>query len=685
MNRHLYPGVLEELERAHREKLEMDALVAQHGGMSAVEPSWRDTAQGVLADGLQAAGFYEGNDYAARRTADGLLFVNDFTPAGMAAAAADSQEEFSAGNPGMGALYAVGAIPGLGKGASLAADGIKYARAAKIAEEQKAKATEAWDALSASTERVGKRNKDGSYVGGPKGVKSPQKRASVVNNYVERVDNSLNAGIEPGYFYGAGARALADVTDNAADHRMVAEMYGPTSTQVGPYQNTLFTLKALDQNAVGAEINTGMYPNSMRENLELNLNGVHPHQGYKVSRYSYNLGPQRLDVNDLETMPPNDQWEGLGVGWDSQHVPSGPAQVAYADDIRARAAEKINTRRAANGEAPLTLPEVQELHWAAIRAEMEGRPLVLNKKDTVQGSLGDFRIQHAWEAEPGAKAGMYRTGIGADEYNDQVLGVLKDDQGKDNLNRAFGARMQAPIVQGSGVWEGSLNPSNQSISYGAATKSKGIDPATAARVDGTEATRQFMLGQEGRAYSMMGDSSSIKGRNMADFKTGAPPTPDEHIELQSMVGDAGTVTPTEDGYRVIWFNDNDGKAFTEAMAGMPGEARFGKNFGEYNELDWEGGNATKQLLSVYDDLPPGVLASADSGPTREIAGKIAKVYEELSEAGQLKANQKLTEALKVWEREGIAGLRKMVAQGTAPVALLAILASQDEGQGALSA
>lgn len=684
MNRYLYPGVLEELERAQREKYEMDQLVAQYGGISAVEPSWRDTAQGFLADGIQAAGFLENNDYAARQVADGLLFINDFTPAGMAAAAADSKEEFEAGNPGMGVLYAAGAIPGVGKGFGLAADGIKYARAAKLAEEQREAATKAWDKLAASTERVGKRNKDGSYVGGPKGVKSPQKRAAVVNNYVERVDNSLNAGIEPGYFYGAGSRALADVTDNAADHRMVAEMYGPTSTMVGPYQNTQFVLQALDQNAVGAEINTGMFPNRMHENLELNLNGIFPHQGYKVSRYSYNLGPQRLDVHDLETMPPNDQWEGLGVGWDDQYVPSGPAQVAYADDIRARAAEKINARRVANGEEPLTLSEVQELHWAAIRAEMEGRPLVLTKKDTIQGSLEDFHIQHAWEAEPGAKAGMYRTGIGADEYNDRVLGVLKDDQGKDNLNRAFGARMQSPIVHGSGVWGGSLNPSNQSISYGAATKSRGIDPATAARVDGTEIARQYMLGQEGRAYSMMGESSSIKGRNMADFKTGAPPTPEEHLALQNMVGDGGTVMPTADGYRVLWFGENDGKAFTAAMEGMPGEARFGKNFGDYNELDWEGGNATKQLISAYDDLPPGVLASADSEPTRAIAGKIAKLYDELSEAGQLKANQKLTEALKVWEKEGITGLRRMVAQGTAPVALLTILASRDESQGALS-
>ena len=74
------------------------------------------------------------------------------------------------------------------------------------------------------------------------------------------------------------------------------------------------------------------------------------------------------------------------------------------------------------------------------------------------------------------------------------------------------------------------------------------------------------------------------------------------------------------------------------------------------------------------------------GVIRAIAGKIAKVYEELSKAGQLKANQKLTEALKVWESEGIAGLRKMVARGAAPVALLAILANEapDREQGALS-
>lgn len=122
MNRYLYPGVLEELERAHREKLEMDALVAQYGGMSAVEPSWRDTAQGVLADGLQAAGFYDDNPRAAARTAGALTGVMDWLPGtGEALAAADAQNEFAQGNVGMGVLYAAGALPFVPAGATKAA------------------------------------------------------------------------------------------------------------------------------------------------------------------------------------------------------------------------------------------------------------------------------------------------------------------------------------------------------------------------------------------------------------------------------------------------------------------------------------------------------------------------------------------------------------------------------------
>jgi len=112
MNRYLYPGVLEEIEEAAREQREIEALIAEYGGMSAVEPSLRDRATGYLADGLQAAGLYDNNPRAAARTAGALTSVMDWLPGtGEALALADAENEFAQGNLGMGALYAAGAIP----------------------------------------------------------------------------------------------------------------------------------------------------------------------------------------------------------------------------------------------------------------------------------------------------------------------------------------------------------------------------------------------------------------------------------------------------------------------------------------------------------------------------------------------------------------------------------------------
>jgi len=146
MNRYLYEGVLEELEEAQREKAEMDALVAQYGGVSAVEPSLRDKATGYLADGLQAAGLYDNNPRAAARTAGALTGVMDWLPGtGEALAAADAQNEFAQGNTGMGLLYAAGALPFVPAGATKAAG--KAVKAVKGALEEGDEAADIGDRL----------------------------------------------------------------------------------------------------------------------------------------------------------------------------------------------------------------------------------------------------------------------------------------------------------------------------------------------------------------------------------------------------------------------------------------------------------------------------------------------------------------------------------------------------------
>ena len=146
MNRYLYPGVLEELEEAQREKAEMDALVAQYGGISAVDPSLRDQATGYLADGLQAVGLYDNNPRAAARTAGALTGVMDWLPGtGEALAAADAQNEFEQGNVGMGVLYAAGALPFVPAAATKAAG--KAVKAVKGALEEGDEAADIGDRL----------------------------------------------------------------------------------------------------------------------------------------------------------------------------------------------------------------------------------------------------------------------------------------------------------------------------------------------------------------------------------------------------------------------------------------------------------------------------------------------------------------------------------------------------------
>ena len=559
---------------------------------------------------------------------------------------------------------------------------------------------EKWQALAEKVPAAGiKRNKQGRYIGGPPTVLSPQKRAAVVNKYADRVKASTDAGIPPGYFYEEGSNRLAQITDNPAEHELVSQLYGPTSTQVGPFENSNYAIRALDQKAMGVPTSVGIYPNAMRRQVDSVLAGEDPATGYKTDRYSDLLGPRTRDVNPLQRMPPNDMHEGHGTGWPSTKVPSGPTQVAWSDDVRARAGDKVNLERATEGERPLELEELQELHWAAIRAETDGRPLQINPKDTIQGSLDLHRAQGAWEAEPGASAGIERL-TSKEDYADEVYGVLADDQGKDKIVRAMGGRLQDPIVRGTGVWEGELSPGFQSPSYVSHTKTRGMHPASEARMDSTEAVRQYMLGQEGRAFSMNQPNKARVNQDIADVVTGGPPSPEETARLQGVLGEYGIISPTAKGYRAVstgYTPENKyhpipvnakGRAgrpkrttvFADKALELSEDAVLGKNLGGYRDMDWAGGNATRDLFTALDSSGmPGPGRLADSPETRQIAGEMAQLYKSLEAQGKLKPNQKLTYALELLQTQGLDALRKAVGTGRVPYVVLPLLyASQGQ-------
>jgi hypothetical protein len=115
--------------------------------------------------------------------------------------------------------------------------------------------------------------------------------------------------------------------------------------------------------------------------------------------------------------------------------------------------------------------------------------------------------------------------------------------------------------------------------------------------------------------------------------------------------------------------------------GFGDETAFGKVDSQYDELGWSGGNATQDVLNILDEAGadgfPGIVEKADSPETRAVLGTIARKYDDLQAAGLAVPNKKLVDVLRVWADKGLPGVRKMVKNGTAPAAALAVLSGQD--------
>ena len=469
---------------------------------------------------------------------------------------------------------------------------------------------------------------------------------------------------------------------------------------------------------MGVPNSVTLYPNQARPEVDAAAAGEKRWQGYKVERYANllrSLDDHEFD-NILSMLPPNDRWEGLGTGLiDSKGkgmVPSGPTQVAFSDHIRLEAMRRLNRTRQAEGLRPLKIEEMQELHWAAIRAESEGRPLQLNPGDTIQGAVPGRTMQHSWEAEPGPTSNHGRLNMSSDEYANEVYNVIADNQGKDRIVREMGGELQLPIERGTGVYKDQTNPGFQSQSLVSHTNEVGLAPASAHRVDATEAVRQYGLAQEARAYHVMKPAKIKDGKfnknqvDTVEFTTGAAPTEAQTLGVQKILdaserfdlpdgagvlhmsrdGTTGVVF-TPDGYRVLnlgmknkEFSNRVNKLTPDLNKVVPsGDVTHGSRLGNYAELDWEGGKATKGLLDVLDNPEfPGALSKADSAGTRKIMGDLHSLYQRLAKQGKLQPNQKLMNALSAWKSGGIGALRELERKGLAPAAVLAIFAGAGE-------
>lgn len=511
-----------------------------------------------------------------------------------------------------------------------------------------------WETMGPHAERAAADSQaasSGQVHGAPRGVTDPAVTDGLAREYAEHIKAALDAGVNPDYFYADGRSAIAGISQPGQEVRN-AGLYGFTSAQVGPHLNMNFTARALDQyNMAGPEaVNSTLYPNKARAPLNDIIHGLAPWQGWKRERYKNLLTPTNdaemaMRRGDIDHRPPNDRHEGRAAGFEGQ--PTSAPQVAYTDTVRNRAIEFVNADLEAAGMPPLNQEQAQALHWIHRRAQAEGLPTEVTRADTVLGSAELQTVQHGWESMPGQTANHLPEvgspgGMSPLELHDRYTGIALDPAtGKDRFISGMGGELQLPAIHGGGYYNGQINPGTQSRSIGGSTQ-RGIDPHTAARVDGTEATRALMMGQDAAAYSNTRPLASTERlRDANAFEVKLPEGALSHEQLAAFAPDfeahGAFLVPTPEGFRVMTggskFADPEGVA--RALDNIaPGQYQPAVTDGNYFELDWQGGNATRGMLERIDNpIAPALQQWADSPAMRQLAGDFADEFEALAARG----------------------------------------------------
>ncbi len=545
--------------------------------------------------------------------------------------------------------------------------------------------------------------KSGQFVGAPPGVTSTEDVLRLRDEYVDRVLAAREAGVDREYFYGSGREALRAASPDEDFAARFGLSNAVTSSEAPVRSNVGWAIRAHEQEAMGAPITTGLYPNQMRPHLEHVLREADPDIGPKRQPYGVGLVDLPPPPKGTSYDAPNDRWEISSVFGPGKKSAS-EQQHEFLHNLRAMVAEELQNR---TGE-PWTAHQAQQLNWATVKARAEGKTydqIVGEGGETIQGSLPHYMFSHTWESAPGGAAQHLPELTSADlpAYHTAVKGALIDPEtGRDRLVGSLGGDIQLPSFDAPGVYKGDVAPGTVSRS-GAYVASGKLDPISLARIDATEAVRAATLGQEAYAGNIVRPVKS--GGDVVQF-TGEF-TPENAAQIESVIsgavpeapwgGPGFALTGTPEGYQVMDIAGTRGfapklrKNVYEDLKNLGAtEATLGKRVtdagGEsilYEELPWQGEGkspvTTRMLGKIDNPLIPKLPELADSPEMRGVMGDLAKVYEAEAAAGRT-PNVKIQTLVQTWASEGLEGVRRLVKQGLAPAAVLGVLGLGQLGQ-----
>lgn len=527
-----------------------------------------------------------------------------------------------------------------------------------------------------------RRKPDGSYVGAPRHVRSPQALRAMRRDLDQQFEEGLGViqyadPARAGTWYDRYKEALA-LSSEPYQIGPVRDAHAVYSAGVSPQSETMSALYHGNTRALG-DPQRAKYQQQSDALDQAAAAGEPARMGPKTGEYRNKIDPETairglFGTNDFRwaqafrnTHPDGRPWES-GVG---------PTMHTFMDGETALAVDRAN-QAAVGGRTDWTGAHLQEVPWVVGKAQdfynrgyqggqytpgldqnMEPGMVqaIRDANNTAMDYFPDHMFGATYEQVPGLNTGHVPQILDMDfdarqQYGnvgswavtntdaaDMGMNPLIGSGSRDVIHRALGLR-QLPTVQGVGQWRNSAgqienNPVNVTRTLGHFTKgdTSQLDPDFVSAMDAAETFRGAMDVQEAAAGNIMHAGKGADGFlvELGDAANPRQATAEEMAALsRALAGTDFDVSASPRGVAVAPFagGNNLPQQFEQLNApnsalrsAMPagGRLRPAGFQTTFNPISYGQGQATTQVLENFANLPPQIQ--------REVTQRLAESEE----------------------------------------------------------
>ncbi|QDP60349.1 MAG: hypothetical protein Unbinned4509contig1000_19 [Prokaryotic dsDNA virus sp.] len=403
--------------------------------------------------------------------------------------------------------------------------------------------------------------KTGQYIGGPQGLDSPKKLASLRI----KAKKLAEEGESGKFWYERSGKAILDaVGGNIDEADKIIQAIAVTSPSTPVKSNFDYAIQAYSAYKAGNPIKTGRFPTAMSARLEKIFAGEE-WVGRKTDDFYNNL---MVHIDPSRSGPvTGDLWMMRAFG--------------FAGDMASQKQYEFVTKETQRlaGELGWEPHQVQAAMWVAQKAKSEGKPISAASYD-YSTALQESLAQISWESIPGRTSSHMLEMFDAplevkSAYHVDISKAFLDENGTDVIAKELGL-VSPGDFEAPGYFEGLVSPGTQT-EVAAPRQYKGpkygeVDSSTVELINAYATARGILMKQDGVGWHRPFFNPAKKDANGIDLRVGRKFSEKETAQLADILKELSghseyNPIATENGVRILNFDylDFDNKEFAKLI------------------------------------------------------------------------------------------------------------------------